>query len=301
VGTPSITGALNFPTYTIDLSIPLDPSNPSVVHINYENRILTIAPGTSYTVTFDDTTDPAHPVLLATGVQFTDSITTPDCTDNGGGAFCAFIPSSVPYGDIKITFRDATLTEYDGVAHAFQEVNAPGIIDPDPDATCVNDLYTVANDPAKANANACANATYTFSGSTASAGGATQTFTTAYLPAYDTAGDLAVIAGSYSGNAGVSGALEGSSTLDVAANGTLTGTTATTDCAISGTVAVHGDKNVYDVTNLTFTDNGGSTCTLVGETFKGVATYDADGDKVTITAANDARSKGFLYVGTRVP
>lgn len=294
-GIPGISGQFRFADYGIEMTIPLDPDNPSVVKIDYKGRVLNIVPGPDFQVTFDDSNP--QPTLLLTGVLFEETTTEPvDCQDNGGGLYCAFVPTSTPFGDILITFDDSTLASYTGVAHAFQPVDALG---PNPDGTCINDQYSVAADPGAANTVACANATLTFSGTipSGSSSEVTQNFTTAYNAAYDTAADLTVLAGSYIGNAGVGASIEALSSLNVAADGTISGLTAATDCAISGTVVPHGDKNVYDA-ELTFTDNGSTTCTLDDETLSGVVTYDAATGTITVTAVDSSKSKGFLFVGT---
>lgn len=296
-GTPSIVGQLHFVDYDIHLEINIGPATVDVV---YPGRVLTIAQGSTYQANLD-TTNPLAPKLLLTGVEFQDSVTSPGCTDSSGiGTFCAFIPTSTPYGDIELTFN-ATMDKYTGVAHAFQPVDG---LPQDPDSTCLLDTYTVPTNSGTPNQNPCATATLRFKGrvSNLPATEVTQTITSTYNAIYETAGSLAAIAGDYVGNAGLEAALDANSTLAISSSGAITGTTVTTECAITGALAPHGNKNVYDVTNLVFTDAGVSNaCPLVGETLQGVATYDADSGKITVTATTDDKSQGFLFVGPRAP
>jgi hypothetical protein len=159
----ALAGEFNFGNYSLTVTIPA-PLN-GVVTLNYTNHILQITPGPGYAVTYDDTTDPAHPKLTATGVLFTDIGGATQCSDNQSGAYCSFVPgSSVPTtGDITITYDDATLTTYTGVANTHQvaidnDEDTDGDGDPatNPVVICVADGGT----------DACANGVLTFTGAT---------------------------------------------------------------------------------------------------------------------------------------
>ncbi|MFT3930326.1 MAG: hypothetical protein QM709_08530 [Spongiibacteraceae bacterium] len=94
--------------------------------------------------------------------------------------------------------------------------------------------------------------------------------------------------------------VEDTSTGQGDTNGTkdavLTGASPATSCAYTAKVVASYNGNLYNVQQITFTNNGG-TCAYTGDTFTGVATYVAG--KLTLTATNSARDKGFMVVANK--
>jgi hypothetical protein len=124
-------------------------------------------------------------------------------------------------------------------------------------------------------------------------------FTSTYDAIYEETPSVETIAGSYTaGYTGIDTTMQTTASLTItSADGKITGTEPVSHCDYAATIAPHATGgNVYDVTALTFTDNGGS-CVYTGQTFTGAATY--DGTKLTLTATNVARNKGFMVVATK--
>lgn len=246
------------------------------VNLNVPSRQLEITGGTPVW-------DAGTRTLTVTGITFVETSPNVTCDDFGTG-FCVSVPgpADATHGDITITFAP-DMINYQGVANAYQGI---AILAVDSTGICI----------AEGGANPCANNTLTFSGAISNGTPATttQTLTTTYDATYEATPDVATLAGTYTGNAGVDTALEPASTFTVAANGDVTG--ATTNCVVAGKVAPHSSGNVYDVTQLSFT---GSSCTLVSKAFTGIATLDAATNTITVTAITANGDTGFLFVGAK--
>jgi hypothetical protein len=123
--------------------------------------------------------------------------------------------------------------------------------------------------------------------------GATSTFTSTYDSDYDLTPDLAIIAGTYTGSAIVSGVTE-LATFTVSNAGAITGSGAS-GCTVTGTVLPRTTGNVYDV-SVTF---GGGVCLLGTSTVNGIAYFDAGTNQITSAALNNTRTDGYFFVGTK--
>jgi hypothetical protein len=115
-------------------------------------------------------------------------------------------------------------------------------------------------------------------------------FTTAYSTVYDQTPSLSAIAGTYTGAAAT---FRGSATVTFAigADGAVTGSWPS-DCTFSGTVKIHGTKNVYD-TAIVF----GPHCPNPGETFTGVVSV--NGNALTVASIHPDRSEAFVVAATK--
>jgi hypothetical protein len=139
---------------------------------------------------------------------------------------------------------------------------------------------------------------YTLANNTANPAVA-RTFAMNYSAAYESTPDVATVAGSYTGSAGIGTNLLTGATLTIASDGSIVGMESSSHCNFTATVAAHATGNVYDVTAVTFTNNGGTCAYTIEGTFTGAATYDASTKKLSVTALNAARDKGFMFVGTK--
>jgi hypothetical protein len=132
----------------------------------------------------------------------------------------------------------------------------------------------------------------------------TDTFNFAtYNPAYEQTPELTVLAGNYTGSAGIGIATQAGATFNIDANGVISGgELSASHCAYTGTASAHSSGgNIYDV-SLTFSDSGGSCAYSASGAFTGVATYDAAdaaNKQLVITAINNSRDQGFLFVGSK--
>jgi hypothetical protein len=270
-GPPTLEGTLAFAPY--QAIVDLTASSFGTVALTIPNRKLEIDGGTA-------SWDAGTRTLTVTGINFIETSPGTSC-DDGGTTFCSAVPgpSDPSHGDIVLTFA-VDMINYTGIANVYQNIS---ILAQDGTGICIEE----------GGANPCANMTLTFSGAVSSGAPVTktQTFTADYDAAYEGTPALAVLAGDYSGNAGVGNSLETGASFVIDAAGNVTG--ATTDCTLTAKVAPHSSGNLYDVTDLTFS---GASCTLTGETFAGIATVDGD-QKITVTAVNANSEKGFLFVG----
>ncbi len=141
-----------------------------------------------------------------------------------------------------------------------------------------------------------------FSGTITFASGAKPTFTTAYDIAYEVAPTLTALAGSYTGQVGLSTDAAGvqPATVVMAASGAVSGTTRTTStntsaCSFSGTATPRTDGNAYDVALLF----SGVSCTVSTQRFAGIAYFNAATKKLLVAAPNADRTDGVLFLGTK--
>jgi hypothetical protein len=122
-------------------------------------------------------------------------------------------------------------------------------------------------------------------------------FTSTYDMEFENTPSLSAIGGSYTaGFTGIDSTMHTDASLTIS-GATITGTEAASYCNYTATIAPHSSGNVYDVTNIVFTDAAGGSCVYTGVTFTGVATYEASG-KLTLTAVDTSRGKGFMVVAT---
>lgn len=210
-----------------------------------------------------------------------------DCTDNSGGAGCSGFtaPLQGPYWNTVGT----TDTDYQTKV---PWTPAPGVY------TWTLQFYQAGTDPdtgAPTSTYIPVPTTVTLTQSLPSI--TADSFTSTYNSIYETTPALATVEGSYtSGSTGIVSTMYPDASLTIAADGSVTGAEASSHCNYSGTLSAHATGNVYDV-SLAFTDNGGSCAYSASGSFTGVATYDAG--KLTLTATNSTRDKGFMVVATK--
>src|SRR5690242_19514706 len=130
-----------------------------------------------------------------------------------------------------------------------------------------------------------------FNGTIAYLNGDTGRFTSTYDTYYESAPNMNLVAGNYSGlradNQTVSVAL-GSA-------GTVSGSF-TDGCTFAGSFVPRAKGNVFNVT-VTF---GGGACSNGTDTVNVVAFYDAATQRLYSAAINSARTNGFIFIGTKL-
>ena len=129
-----------------------------------------------------------------------------------------------------------------------------------------------------------------------------------YDAAYETSPSLDDIAGNYTATTtGIDSTINPGATFTLNSDGTLVaGTDAGSNCNFTANLVVHASGgNVYDVTDIAFTNDSSGTCAYDGMTFTGVATVATDTSAtpstttLTITAMNADRNKGFMIIATK--
>jgi hypothetical protein len=120
----------------------------------------------------------------------------------------------------------------------------------------------------------------------------TVSFTSTYNAAFETTPLLSTIAGTYSGSVASSAGVQ-SSTGTISASGAFAASAA--GCNATGRVTTRSEGNVYNL-SVTF---GPSPCIFPGQSFSGVAYYDAATRRFYGAAPNPARTSGMLFVGTK--
>lgn len=136
-----------------------------------------------------------------------------------------------------------------------------------------------------------------FEGTITYASGTKTTFTAVYDTAYETVPTIATLAGSYTGQAGLSTGVKAAN-VTVATGGGITGTVTidkTSTCAFSGTATPRTDGNAYDIT----LSLGAAPCPTPNLRVAGIAYFDAAAKKLYVAAPNTARTDGVLFLGTR--
>lgn len=131
-------------------------------------------------------------------------------------------------------------------------------------------------------------------GSFTDPGAGTVTFTSAYNTAYDTTPSVASLAGVYAGQAGSSRGVQ-TANVTAAADGTFTGTEQN-GCAFAGKTTARTHGNVFDQ-SVTF---GGAPCFFAGNTFQGIAYFDAITRRLYTAAPNSARTDAAIFFGTKI-
>jgi hypothetical protein len=127
-------------------------------------------------------------------------------------------------------------------------------------------------------------------GTFASAINGNVSFSTAYSAVYDQTPSIAAIAGSYTG-AGATFRGNEPVTFVIGTDGAVRGS-GPSGCSFSGSVKIHGTKNVYD-TAIVF----GDQCPNRGQTFTGVVSV--NGDALIAAATHPDRSEAFVVAATR--
>lgn len=136
-----------------------------------------------------------------------------------------------------------------------------------------------------------------FEGTITDASGANTTFTAVYDTAYEIVPTVATLAGSYTGQAGLSTGVK-TAKVTVAAGGGITGTVTvdkTSTCAFSGTATPRTDGNAYDIALAL----GDAPCPTPKLRVTGIAYFDAAAKKLYVAAPNAARTDGVLFLGTK--
>lgn len=122
----------------------------------------------------------------------------------------------------------------------------------------------------------------------------TTTFAATYSPAgYQAAPNLAILAGTYTGNGG-SSALAENHTLTISTSGAINGAGAG-GCAYSGTAVLLAKGNGYLIA-LSF---GGAPCALANSTITGIAYLDSATKRLYATGLLATRVDGFVFSGTK--
>ncbi len=136
-------------------------------------------------------------------------------------------------------------------------------------------------------------------------GGTAANFVGAYNATFEQTPSLATIAGTYTGTAATVATGRQASTGTISADGHFSGSSG--GCISTGTVAPRPAAddsgsaspryggNAYDFT-VTF---GGAPCYYAGQTFTGVALYDADTKSILAAAPNAARTDAAAFAGTK--
>ncbi len=130
-----------------------------------------------------------------------------------------------------------------------------------------------------------------FNGTIVYLNGDTGSFTSTYDENYEIAPNMNLAAGKYSGlrahNQTVS--------VTLGSAGIVSGSF-TDGCTFAGSFSPRAKGNVFNVT-VTF---GGGACSNGTDTVNGVAFYDAATQRLYSAALNNARTNGFLFIGTKL-
>ena len=120
-------------------------------------------------------------------------------------------------------------------------------------------------------------------------------FTSTFDHAYDTTPGLPSLAGTYTGNLGISslGGPLASASVTVAADGAFTGAAA--GCTFTGAATPRVRGNVFDG-SITF---GAAPCVFAGNTLNGIAYVDVPNNRLYLAAPTSTRTDGVVFSGTR--
>lgn len=130
------------------------------------------------------------------------------------------------------------------------------------------------------------------SGTVTYSGGTTGSFSGTYNTDYEITPTLTALTGTYTAQVAFSqGVQSGLVTIDSAGNISASAQ----GCSSTGTATPRTDGNAYNV-RVTF---GGSPCFFAGQTFNGVAYYDAANRTIYAAAPNAARTDGMIVVATK--
>lgn len=120
--------------------------------------------------------------------------------------------------------------------------------------------------------------------------GDTESFTSMYDADSESAPNMTLVAGTYSGLRADNHTV----TVTVDSTGTLSGHS-TDGCTVTGTLSSRAKGNVFHHA-VTF---GGGPCRQETETINGVAFYDAATNRLYSAALNNARTNSFLFLGSK--
>lgn len=129
-----------------------------------------------------------------------------------------------------------------------------------------------------------------FLGTIAYFNGDTESFTSTYDGDSESATNLTQVAGTYTGLHTDNHTV----TVTVDSAGALS-SHSTDGCSVAGTLSPRPKGNVFH-TSVTF---GGGTCRQGTETVSGVAFYNAATNRLYSAALNNARTRSFLFLGTK--
>lgn len=124
------------------------------------------------------------------------------------------------------------------------------------------------------------------------AAGGTTTFSGTYNAAYEATPTLGAVSGLYSGAVAFSQGSQ-SATVSVASTGAVSANA--NGCIATGTATPRTDANAYNLV-LTF---GPAPCFFIGQTFTGIAYFDAVAKRIYAAAPNATRTDGMMFVGTK--
>ena len=125
-------------------------------------------------------------------------------------------------------------------------------------------------------------------------GGGTVSFAGSYNSDYELQPLISSLVGQYSGQVATSLGVEDAD-LTIFSDGSLSGLS-DTGCSVTGNLYERTDGNAYNV-QMTFANN--NLCFFPGQTYVGIAYYDADGAALYSAAPNATRTDGLLFVGTK--
>jgi hypothetical protein len=133
----------------------------------------------------------------------------------------------------------------------------------------------------------------TLNGTILYSGGTVVTFNAVYDATFEQAPLLSAVAGTFTGTVASSAAVGQAATTTIAATGTLSGSAG--GCGFIGQLTPRTDGNAFNG-SITF---GPAPCFFAGQTFSGIAFYDAATRRLYAAAPNLARTDGVLFVGTK--
>lgn len=121
------------------------------------------------------------------------------------------------------------------------------------------------------------------------------TLAAGYDPTFFQPTSLAVIAGTYSGQAIIAAPLEGEIlTVTISASGDVSSTDGI-GCTRLGKVTPHAGEDVFD---LSYTE--GASCPFAGQAFTGVVTYNAKKSQIISAVTNSGRTTAEVFIGTKI-
>ncbi|UVT20325.1 MAG: hypothetical protein H8K03_21570 [Nitrospira sp.] len=130
-----------------------------------------------------------------------------------------------------------------------------------------------------------------FNGTIAYFNGGSGSFTSRYDAAYESAPNMNLVAGNYSGSRADNQTI----TVSVDSAGTFSGHS-TDGCTFTGTLSPRAKGNVLN-TSMTF---GGGACSNGTDTVNGIAFYDAATHRLYSAALNIARTNIHIFIGTKL-
>lgn len=120
------------------------------------------------------------------------------------------------------------------------------------------------------------------------------TFSSQYSSNYDKTATLTELAGTYTGQVGYPGGSD-TATVTINSSGNVSGTTGATGCTFSGLATPKSSGNAY-IVSISFDT---AACIFYPEMMTGAAYYDAATKMLRSVHVNGAKSKGFLFIGSK--